>query len=161
MRTELTLTRLAAAVLVTVLLTVTPGCNHTDDPKAAETVILVTDVAIAGQSVASGTDTTATIDYTTQLRGAPQSPVNFTHSVTLTSYTVGFTPPVIAPMSGAISTGYCPGDQGTCAIDIVLVPNGSKPGAGTAVIAKIEVEGHDVNDNPVNFTAQAAITFTP
>jgi hypothetical protein len=43
----------------------------------------------------------------------------------------------------------------------VLVPNGSKPGAGTSVVGKIEVEGRDVNDNPVNFTANAAITFVP
>jgi hypothetical protein len=160
MRTELTLARLSAALLVTVLVTVTAGCNKTDDPKAAETVVLVTGVTVAGQSVSSATDTTAHIDYTTQLRN-PSPIVNFTHSVTLTSYTVGFTPPVIAPMSGAISTGYCPGDGGACAIDIVLVPNGSKPGAGTSVVGKIEVEGRDVNDNPVNFTANAAITFVP
>jgi hypothetical protein len=81
--------------------------------------------------------------------------------VTLTSYSVSFEPPVVAPMSGAISTGFCPAAQGACAIDIILVPNGSKPGAGTSVVAKIAVEGRDVNENPVNFTASAAITFVP
>jgi hypothetical protein len=159
MRTELTLTRLAAALLVTVLVTVAAGCNKTDDPKSAETIILVTGVTVSGQSVASATDTTATIDYTMNPRH-PEA-VTVWNDVTLTSYSVAFEPPVVAPMTGAISTGFCPAAQGACAIDIVLVPNGSKPGAGTSVVAKIAVEGRDVNENPVNFTASAAITFIP
>jgi hypothetical protein len=159
MRTELTLTRLSAALLVTVLVTVALGCNKTDDPKAAETIILVTGVTIAGQSVASATDTTAHIDYTMNPR--QKDATTFFNDVTLTSYSVSFEPPVVAPMSGAISTGFCPAAQGACAIDIILVPNGSKPGAGTSVVAKIAVEGRDVNENPVNFTASAAITFVP
>jgi hypothetical protein len=161
MRTELTLTRLSAALLVTVLVTVALGCNKTDDPKSAETIILVTGVTVSGQSVSSATDTTATIDYTMNPRH-PEA-VTVWNDVTLTSYSVSFEPPVVAPMAGAISTGFCPAAQGACAIDIVLVPNGSKIGlvAGTSVVAKIAVEGRDVNDNPVNFTASAAITFVP
>jgi hypothetical protein len=161
MRTEPTLTRLAAALLVTALVTVAVGCNKTDDPKAAETVILVTGITVAGQSVSSATDTTAHIDYTTNPRNPDPGATSFFHDVTLTSYSVSFEPPVVAPMTGAISTGFCPAAQGACALDLVLVPNGSKPGAGTAVVARIAVEGHDVNENPVNFTASAAISFTP
>jgi hypothetical protein len=46
-------------------------------------------------------------------------------------------------------------------VTLTLVPNGSKPGAGTTVIASVDVEGKDVNDNPVNFSATVPLTFLP
>jgi hypothetical protein len=113
---------------------------------------------VAGLSVASTASTDATLTYTLN----PRNPLatTFFHSVTLTSYSVTFSPPVVAPMSGAISTGYC--DIGaSCAVTLTLVPNGSKPGSGTTVIASVDVEGKDVNDNPVNFSATVPMTFLP
>lgn len=167
MRTHLTLTRLAGLLAMSALVVAGLGCNEHDDPGQAENVVLVKSIAIAGNSIASGTDTTALVTFSTNPRnpGNPDNPVSpvpttFWHEITLTSYTVSFEPAVIAPMSGPISTGFCP-PASECAVDIVLVPNGSKPGAGTTVVAHIDFEGRDVNDNPVNFSADAAIVFVP
>ena len=166
MRTHLTLTRLAGLLAMSALVVAGLGCNEHDDPGQAENVVLVNQVSLAGTSVASGTDTTASVSYTLNPRnpGNPDNPgfvpTTFWHSITLTSYSVSFEPAVIAPTSGPISTGFCPA-SGACVVDIVLVPNGSKPGAGTTVVAHIDFEGRDVNDNPVNFSADAALVFTP
>lgn len=158
MSRELTLNRIAGLAALALMLAVTPACNHTDDPGQAEAVVLVTSVTTAGLSVASTASTDATLTYTLNPRN--ELATTFFHSVTLTSYSVTFSPPVVAPMSGAISTGYC--DIGaSCAVTLTLVPNGSKPGAGTTVIASIDVEGKDVNDRPVNFSATVPLTFLP
>jgi hypothetical protein len=158
MSRELTVNRIAGLAALALMLAVTPACNKTDKPGQAEAVVLVTSVTTAGLSVASTASTDATLTYTLN----PRNPLatTFFHSVTLTSYSVTFSPPVVAPMSGAISTGYC--DIGaSCAVTLTLVPNGSKPGAGTTVIASVDVEGKDVNDNPVNFSATVPLTFLP
>lgn len=166
MRTHLTLTRLAGLLAMSALVVAGLGCNDQDDPGQAENVVLVKSISVAGASVASGTDTTAIVEYSTNPRnpGNPdnpgQVPTTFWHDITLTSYTVSFEPAVIAPMSGPISTGFCPAAS-ACTVEIVLVPNGSKPGAGTTVVAHIDFEGRDVNDNPVNFSADAAVVFVP
>lgn len=150
------LKQLAAIAAVALLLAVAPACNDTDDPGQAEAVILVTSVSTSGLSVASGTDTVADISYSLNARSAGST--TFYHDITLTSYTVEFAPAVVAPMSGILSTAYC---GGPCTVSLVLVPNGSKPGAGTTVVATVEVDGKDINDNPVNFSATVPLTFTP
>ncbi|HKQ96263.1 MAG TPA: hypothetical protein VJV75_00160 [Candidatus Polarisedimenticolia bacterium] len=152
------LTHIAGLAAVALLLATAPACNDTDDPGQAEAVILVTSISTSGLSVASGTDTVADIGYTLNARSEGSN--TFYHDITLTSYTVEFAPAVVAPMSGLIPTAFCPAG-GSCAVSLVLVPNGSKPGAGTTVVATIEVDGKDINDNPVNFTATAPLTFTP
>jgi hypothetical protein len=158
MSRALTVNRFAGLAALALMLAVTPACNHTDNPGQAEAVVLVTSVTTAGLSVGAAVTTDATLDYTLNPRNGAAT--TFFHSVTLTSYSVSFSPPVVAPMSGAISTGYC--DVGaTCAVTLTLVPVGSKPGAGTSVIASIDVEGKDVNDRPVNFSATVPLTFTP
>ena len=150
------LKRLAGLVAVALVAALAPACNQTDDPGSAEAVVLVTAVTPNGLSVSSGTDTTATIDYTLNPRNTGAT--TFYHDITLTSYTVEFNPAVVAPMSGALATAFC---SGTCTVDLVLVPNGSKPGAGTTVIATVDVDGKDLNDNPVTFSATVPLTFTP
>ncbi len=158
MRSEFRLTRLAALAAVALVLATAPACNKTDDPQQAEGVILVTSLAPGGLSVAAATDTTVTVSYTINARN--DAATSFFHDITLNSYTAAFAPGVVASMSGAISTGYCsPGD--TCVVTLTLVPNGSKPGAGTTVLATVDVEGRDVNDNPVNFSFQVPLTFVP
>ena len=159
MRTDLNLTRLAALLGVAAILATGLACNEHDDPGQAENVVLVTAITVSGASVSSGTDTTATVAYTLNARH-PEA-ITFWHDVTLTSYSVSFEPAVVAPISGPISTGFCPAGSDGCSADIILVPNGSKPGAGTTVVAHIDFEGRDTNDNPVNFSADAAVTFTP
>ena len=158
MRTHLTLTRLAGLVAMSALVVAGLGCNDSDDPGQAESVVLVNSVSVAGTSVSSGVDTTASVAYTLNPRNADAA--SFWHDVTLTSYSVAFEPAVVAPVSGPISTSFCP-VGGSCLVDVVLVPNGSKPGAGTTVVAHIAFEGRDTNDNPVNFSADAALIFTP
>ncbi|HEV8199203.1 MAG TPA: hypothetical protein VGS03_04205 [Candidatus Polarisedimenticolia bacterium] len=163
MRTDLNLTRLAALLAVTAILATGLACNEHDDPGQAENVVLVNSVTTAGTSVSAATDTTATVTYTLHPRnngGPGLSADSFWHDLTLTSYSVSFEPAVIAPISGPVSTGFCPAG-GTCSADVILVPNGSKPGAGTTVVAHIDFEGRDSNDNPVNFSADAAVTFIP
>ncbi|HET8946450.1 MAG TPA: hypothetical protein VFQ07_05670 [Candidatus Polarisedimenticolia bacterium] len=162
MRTDLNLTRLAALLGVAAILATGLACNEHDDPGQAENVVLVNSITTAGTSVSTATDTTATVTYTLNPRNPNplQSATSFWHDITLTSYSVTFEPAVVAPISGPISTGFCPAG-GTCSADIILVPNGSKPGAGTTVVAHIAFEGRDTNDNPVNFTADAAVTFIP
>ena len=160
MRTDLNLTRLAALLGVTAILAAGLACNQHDDPAQAENVVLVNSITTAGTSVSSATDTTATVTYTLSPRNIENPATSFFHDITLTSYSVAFEPAVVAPISGPISTGFCPAG-GTCSADIILVPNGSKPGAGTTVVAHIAFEGRDTNDNPVNFTADAAVTFIP
>jgi hypothetical protein len=163
MRTDLNLTRLAALLGVTAILAAGFACSQQhDDPAQAENVVLVNSITTAGTSVSTATDTTATVVYTLNPRNPnpDQSATTFWHDITLTSYSVAFEPAVVAPISGPISTGFCPAG-GTCSADIILVPNGSKPGAGTTVVAHIAFEGRDANDNPVNFTADAAVTFIP
>ena len=159
MSRALTVNRIAGLAALALMLAVTPACNHTDDPGQGEAVILVTSVTTAGLSAASTGSTDATLTYTLNPRNALAT--TFFHSVTLTSYSVSFSPPIVAPTSGAISTGYC--DMGaSCAVTLTLIPAGvAKPGAGTAVIASIDVEGKDVNENPVNFSATVAMTFLP
>ena len=148
--------RLAGLLAVALVAAVTPACNDADDPGQAEAVILVTSISTGGLSVAAAVDTTATIGYTLN----PRNPgaTTFYHDITLTSYTVEFAPAVVAPMSGVLSTAYC---SGACTVDLVLVPNGSKPGAGTVVVANVDVHGKDLNDNPVNFSATVPLTFAP
>jgi hypothetical protein len=163
MRTDLNLTRLAALLGVTAILATGLACNEHDDPGQAENVVLVNSVTTAGTSVSAATDTTATVTYTLHPRNTGEGGLaasSFWHDLTLTSYSVSFEPAVIAPISGPVSTGFCPAG-GTCSADIILVPNGSKPGAGTTVVAHIDFEGRDSNDNPVNFSADAAVTFIP
>jgi len=120
----------------------------------------VTSITVLGNSVASGIDTSATVGYSLNPRNPGNAATSFWHDVTLTSYNVSFEPAVIAPISGPISTSFCLAG-GACSVDIVLVPNGSKPGAGTTVVAHIAFEGRDTNDNPVNFNADAALVFIP
>ena len=162
MRRDFMRNRLAALAAVALVLAAATGCNKVDDPAQAENVILVTGITTAGTSVASGTDTTATISYSLNPRGGnlTDPATSFFNDITLTSYTVSFDPAVIAAGSGAIATGYCVAGS-SCSVTLVLVPSGMKPGAGTTVIAKIDIEGRDVNDNPVNFSASTPITFLP
>ena len=152
------LKRLAGIAAVALLAAVAPACNEADDPQKAEAVVLVTSVATSGLSVSSATDTTASIGY--MLNPRNETTTGFYHDVTLTSYTVSFNPAVVSPMSGVLSTAYCP-LGGTCTVDLVLVPNGSKPGAGTTVVATVDVDGKDVNNNSVTFSATIPLTFTP
>ena len=158
MSRELSLNRLAGLAALVLLAAVSPACNHTDNPTQAESVVLVTGVATSGLSVASTAPTAATLTYTLNPRN--ETATTFYHDITLTSYTVSFNPAVVAPMSGAISTGFCQVGA-TCTVTLTLVPSGSKPGAGTSVIATIKIEGNDINSNPVNFEATAALDFTP
>jgi hypothetical protein len=152
------LKQLAGLAALALVLAVAPACNDNDDPGQAEGVILVTGVSTAGLSVAAAVDTTATLAYTVNPRTSTAT--GFYNSITLTSYTVSFSPAVVVGGSGAISTGYCP-SGGSCSVVLVLVPNGSKPGAGTTVIATVDVEGRDTNDNPANFSATVPLTFVP
>jgi len=151
-----TLQRLAGLAAVALLAAVAPACNDADDPGTAEAVILVTSVTTGGLSVSSAVDTTASIGYTLNPRNAAAT--TFYHDITLTSYTVEFAPAVVAPMSGVLGTAYC---SGACIVDLVLVPNGSKPGAGTTVVATVDIHGKDLNDNPVDFEATIPLTFAP
>jgi hypothetical protein len=150
------LKRLAGLVAVALVAAVAPACNQTDDPGSAEAVVLVTSVSVAGLSVASALDTTASIGY--ELNPRNTGATTFYHDITLTSYTVAFNPAVVAPMSGVLPTAFC---SGACTVDLVLVPNGSKPGAGTTVIATVDIDGKDLNDNPVSFSATVPLAFTP
>jgi hypothetical protein len=155
--------RLAALAAVTLVLAATAGCNETDDPGQAENVILVTGVTTSGLSFTCGSgDTIATISFSLNPRGgSPTDPATtFFHDVTLTSYSVAFEPAVIPSGTGAISTGYCIAGS-SCTVDLVLVPDCTKPAMNTTVIARIDVEGRDVNDNPVNFDVTVPLTFTP
>ena len=166
MRTHLTLTRLAGLLAMSALVAAGVACNEHDDPGQAENVVLVKSITVAGDSVASGTDTTASVEFSLNPRnvGNTDNPgfaaTTFWHDITLTSYTVSFEPAVIAPVSGPISTGFCLAGS-SCTVDIVLVPSASKPAAGTTVVAHIDFEGRDTNDNPVNFSADAALVFIP
>ena len=150
------LKRLAGLVAVALVAAVAPACKETDDPGQAEAVVLVTSVSVGGLSVASALDTTASIGYTLNPRNAGAT--TFYHDITLTSYTVEFNPAVVAPTSGVLATSFC---SGTCTVDIVLVPNGSKPGAGTTVVATVDIDGKDLNDNPVTFSATIPLAFAP
>ena len=150
--------QLAGLAALALVLAVAPACNNNDDPGQAESVVLVTGVTTAGLSVAAAVDTTATVAYTVNPR--TETATGFYNSITLTSYTVSFAPAVVAGGSGPISTGYCP-SGGSCSVVLVLVPDGSKPGAGTVVNATIDFEGRDPNNNPVNFSASVPLAFVP
>jgi hypothetical protein len=162
MRTDLNLTRLAALLAMSAILAAGLGCNESDDPAQAENVVLVTQVTTAGTSLATLVDTTATVVYSLNPRNPnpKDDPTTFWHDVTLTSYSVGFEPAPPVPMSGPISTGFCPAG-GSCSVDVILVPAANRPAANTTVVAHIAFEGRDSNDNPVNFTADVALTFIP
>jgi hypothetical protein len=150
--------RIAGLAALALLMAVAPACNKTDDPGQAESVVLVTGIDTTGLSVAAPEPTAATLTYTVNPRN--ETATTFYHDVTLTSYSVSFNPAVVAPMSGAISTGYCQ-TGATCAVTLTLVPSGSKPGAGTTVIASVDVEGKDINDNAVNFSVTVPLAFVP
>lgn len=160
MRTDLNLTRLAALLAMSAFLAAGLGCNESDDPAQAENLVLVTQISVAGNSVSSGTDTTASVAYTLRPRNPGNLATSFWHDLTLTSYTVSFEPAVVTPMSGPISTGFCPAG-GSCTVDVTLVPSALKPPVNTVTVAHIAFEGRDTQDNPVNFTADAALTFIP
>ena len=154
MRSEFRLTRLAALAAVALVLATAPACNKSDDPQDAESVILVTSLATAGLAAAG--DTTVAVTYSINPRNSTAT--SFYHDITLTSYKVAFAPGLVATNSGPISTGYCsPGD--TCLVTLILVPFGGKPAPTTTVLATVDVEGRDVNDNPVNFSFQVPLTF--
>jgi hypothetical protein len=159
MSRALNLKRLAGLAALALVLVVVPACNEHDDPGQAEAVVLVKTVTTAGLSVAAPEPTSATVSFVVNVRGAAEG-VTFWNDVTLTSYTVSFSPAVIAAMSGAVSTGFCPAG-GECSVIFDLVPNGSKPAAGTVVIASVDVEGRDANQNPVNFSFTVPLAFVP
>lgn len=152
------LKRLAGLAALALVLAVAPACNNHDDPGRAESVVLVTSVATAGLSAAAATDTTATVSYTVNPRSSGAT--GFYNSVTLTNYSVTFSANPPASVSGLISTGFCP-MGGSCAVVLTLVPTGGKPAAGTTVIATVDVDGRDANDNPVSFSATVPLTFVP
>jgi len=158
MSRTLHLRQLAGLAALALVLAVAPACNDHDDPGQAESVVLVTGVSTAGLSSAALVDTTATLVYTVNPRTATAT--GFYNSITLTSYTVRFSAAPPAAGSGTISTAYCPAG-GSCSVVLVLVPNGSKPAAGTMVVASIDIEGRDTNGNPVNFSATVPLTFVP
>jgi len=158
MSRTLHLKQLVGLAALALVLLVAPACNDNDDPGQAESVVLVTGISTAGLSVAAPVNTTATVAYTVNPRTATAT--GFYNSITLTSYTVSFSPAVVAGGSGPISTGYCP-SGGSCSVVLVLVPDGSKPGAGTVVNATIDFEGRDPNNNPVNFSASVPLAFVP
>lgn len=159
MSRTLHLRQLAGLAALALVVAVAPACNsNNDDPTQAESVVLVTGVSTAGLSVAAPVDTTATVSYTVNPR--TEAATGFYNDVTLTSYTVSFSPAVVTGGTGAISTGYCP-SGGSCSVILVMVPNGLKPAAGTVVIATVDIEGRDTNDNPVNFSATVPLAFVP
>jgi hypothetical protein len=158
MNATVDLKRLAGLAALALVLAVAPACNEHDDPGQAESVVLVTGVTTGGLSVAAATDTTATLTYTVN----PRSPgaTGFYNAVTLTNYSVTFDPAGLTPVSGVISTAYCP-VGGSCSVVLTLVPLGGKPAAGTVVIATVDVDGRDTNDNPITFTAIVPLAFVP
>jgi hypothetical protein len=160
MRTDLNLTRLAALLAMSAILAAGLGCNESDDPAQAENVVLVNQVTATGVSVGTLTDTMATVTYTLNPRNTENPATSFFHDITLTSYSVSFEPAPPVPLSGPISTGFCPAG-GSCSVDVLLVPAANRPAANTTVVAHIAFEGRDTNDNPVNFKADAALTFIP
>jgi hypothetical protein len=152
------LKRLAGLAALALVLAVAPACNNHDDPGQAESVVLVTSVTTTGLSTAAATDTTATISYTVNPRSSGAT--GFYNAVTLTNYSVSFSATPPSPVSGVISTGFCP-IGGSCAVVLTLVPNGGKPASGTTVIADVDIDGKDSNDNPVHFSATVPLTFVP
>ena len=160
MRKELSSTRLTTLAVVALLLAATASCNNSDDPETGEAVILVTGITMAGLSVASADDTTATMALAVMDRNGHST--SFFNDVNFTDFTVTYTPSGLVPdVIGQISTGFCAMGSTDCTLTLVMVASASKPAAGTVVFSDVQVDGEDAGGRPVSFEAKAPLRFIP
>jgi hypothetical protein len=155
-RTTLPVVLAALALLLT-----GSACNAQGNrPTESDSVIIVTGIAVSGASVASTADTTASLTLTVESKNT--DPTSFFSDVTLTNYTVTYTPGGMVPdiANGVIASGYTVVGGGATLI-LTMVANGSKPAAGTVVAGDVHVEGHDFNGRALSFDVQVGIQFTP
>jgi len=150
-----------AGLAVGVLLLAATSCNHVgDDPGDAEAVIQVTGVSTSGTSLAAAEDTKATITFSVFDRNG--SSTNFVNNVTFDSFSVTFTPTAVVPdLVGSANGVYFPIGSSGNSMTFGLVPQGSRPAAGTVLLADIQVEGHDQLNRSVNFDVTVSLSFTP
>jgi len=153
--------RLAVAAVLALALSWTAACNSvSNQSNRGEAVVVVTGTAVNDGSVASTVDTTASLTFTVFDRDTnrPTSgAANFFTDVTFTGYQVTYSPTALVPdiANGVISTSYFSvGSSGI--LVLTMVPNGSKPAAGTVVVGDVHLNGR-----PVSFETSVAIAFTP
>jgi len=150
-----------AGLAVGVLLLAATSCNRVgDDPDAAEAVIQVTGVSTTGTSLAAAEDAKAQITFSVFARNGGSN--NFLNNVTFDSFTVTFTPTAVVPdLVGSANGVFFPIGSSGNVMTFVLVPQGSRPAAGTVLLANIQVEGHDQLNRPVAFEVTVSLVFTP
>ncbi|PYQ13828.1 MAG: hypothetical protein DMH00_03270 [Acidobacteria bacterium] len=148
-------------VLASLALGAVIACNNVaHNPDHSDSVIEV----VSATPVSSDPSNTSASDSTTLvLRAQPRNPnaTTFFNDVSLTNYTVAFSPGLLGPFSGVVGAGFVPAG-GTATVTLVVVPASAKPLAlaGTTLIAQIDVEGQDFSGHSVSFTANVPVTFT-
>ncbi len=160
MRTDDLITRLAVVAALVLVLGTVVACNDHDDPDDGEVVVEVTATTLAGNDTAVAEDVFATLTLSLQDRSGIAN--SFFNDVLFTSYTVSFNPnfptPPLAISGGVITTNACP-IGGTCDLTLFMVAEGERGGAGTAQVGIVQVQGMDLNGNPVTFTHQVVIPY--
>lgn len=160
MRKELSSIRLTTLAVAALLLAATASCNNSDDPETGEAVILVREITLAGLSVASADDTTATMTLSVMDRNGNST--SFFNDVTFTDFTVIYTPSGVVPdVIGQISTGFCAMGSNDCELTLTMVASADKPAAGTVVFSDVQVEGEDARGRPVSLETNVPLGFTP
>ena len=161
MRTDDLITRLAVVAALVLVLGIMVACNDHDDPSDGEVVVEVTATTLEGNAGGAAADVFATLTLSLQDRSGIAN--SFFNDVLFTSYTASFTSDGVAPIpsafSGVITSNACP-IGGTCELTLFLVPNDDKGPAGSHQMAIVQVQGMDLNGNPVTFTHQIVIPYS-
>ena len=128
-------------VLASLALGAVIACNNVaHNPDHSDSVIEV----VSATPVSSDPSNTSASDSTTLvLRAQPRNPnaTTFFNDVSLTNYTVAFSPGLLGPFSGVVGAGFVPAG-GTATVTLVVVPASAKPLAlaGTTLIAQIGIK---------------------
>jgi hypothetical protein len=153
MRTDFLFTRLAVVAALFLVLGTMVACNDHDDASDGEAVVEVTATTLTGNETA-GTAVFATLSLKLQDRSGIAN--SFFNDVLFTSYTVSSTTAV--DINGLITTNACP-IGGTCELTLEVVGSGDSLGTGGVHHVVVQVQGMDLNGNPVSFTHQIAVSY--
>lgn len=142
------------------------GCNDIGDQgDNAEAVPEVTAVAVAGESLASTADVTATL--TVLVKDRTGTATSFFNDVTFTDYTVQYAlvgggGPVPPDVTGVINSGFTAvGSSTDLVLTMILAADKAGIAAGTLIQGDVKVNGHDNLDRPVTLTHPVNISIIP
>jgi hypothetical protein len=150
--------RLAVLLASALVLLSGTACNRFDDPADAEAVIQVTKVTTAGEKLSTAAAASADIQFDVKDRSHGKA-TSFLNSVTFTSFDVVYSS-IYAPTTGsALGVFFSVGSTNNHLL-ITLIPETSRPAAGTVIICFVHFDGEDNLGRHVEFDVAVSFSFT-